>query len=248
MGGGENGSIVRLEGVARDFSDGRQVRRVLQETTLGLFPGELAVIAGPSGSGKTTLLTIVGLILKPSAGRIVVDGRDVTGLSENGLATMRLERFGFVFQQADLIPGLSVIENILVAHAVQGRRVSLAVRDRARDSLGRFGLADYAGSKPQRLSMGQKQRVAVARALVNDPALVLCDEPTSALDVESGRIVLDTLKRLAAEEGRGVVVVTHDPRVFPYADRLIKLENGAVVFDSRAESGRETGENARPRA
>ena len=248
MGGGENGSIVRLEGVARDFSDGRQVRRVLQETTLDLFPGELAVIAGPSGSGKTTLLTIVGLILKPSAGRIVVDGRDVTGLSENRLATMRLERFGFVFQQADLIPGLSVAENILVAHAVQGRRVSTAVRERAEDTLSRFGLAEYRGSRPQRLSMGQKQRVAVARALINDPVLVLCDEPTSALDVESGRIVLDTLKRLAVEEGRGVVVVTHDPRVFPYADRLIKLENGAVVFDSRANAGRDTGENARPRA
>jgi putative ABC transport system ATP-binding protein len=228
-------SVVRLEAVARDFFDGRKLRRVLQPTDLDLGTGELAVIAGPSGSGKTTLLTIVGLILKPSTGRIVVDGRDVGRSNDNRLATLRLDMFGFVFQQADLIPGLDILENILIAHAVQGRRVSAAVKRKAADLLERFGLREYAGARTRQLSMGQKQRVALVRALINDPVLLLCDEPTSALDVESSRIVLDTLKDLSRDGRRGVIMVTHDPRVFPYADRLIKMENGAVVYDSRAE-------------
>jgi putative ABC transport system ATP-binding protein len=231
-------AAVTLSDVARDFFDGKQLRRVLQPTTLEFNTREFAVIAGPSGSGKTTLLTIIGLILKPSSGRIVIAGKDVTRYGESALATMRMKNFGFVFQQADLIPGLDVMENILIAVAVQGGRVPGAVKIRARDILEQFGLLDYAGAAPQQLSMGQKQRVALVRALINDPVLLLCDEPTSALDVESSRIVLDALKRLASDERRGVVMVTHDPRVFPYADRLIKLENGAVVYDSRNEARR----------
>ncbi len=235
-------AVVRLQEIARDFFDGKQLRRVLQPITLDLFTQELALIAGPSGSGKTTLLTIIGLILKPSSGKIFIGGREVSRGSESVQATLRLKKFGFVFQQADLIPGLNVMENILIAAAVQGSRVPSAVKKRAKDILEQFGLQDYTEAKPQQLSMGQKQRVALVRALINDPVLLLCDEPTSALDVESSNLVLDSLKKLSADERRGVLMVTHDPRVFPYADRLIKLENGSVIYDSRQDMERGSDE------
>ncbi len=226
--------VLRLEGVARDFTDGRVVRRVLKETTLDILPGEMTVLAGPSGSGKTTLLTIMGLVLKPSAGRIIVGGEDVTGFSEDRLASLRRQHYGFVFQQAALIPALDVLDNVLVGTAIQGGRVSARTREKALELLSGLGLKDYLSSRPQQLSTGQQQRAGIARALVSDPILLLCDEPTSALDVESGRIVLDTLKRLSRDPRRGVVLVTHDPRVFPYADRLLKMEDGAIVYDTRS--------------
>ena len=226
--------VLRLEGVARDFSDGRVVRRVLKETTLDILPGEMTVLAGPSGSGKTTLLTIMGLVLKPSEGRIIVDGEDVTGFSEDRLASLRQQRYGFVFQQAALVPALDVLDNVLVGTAIQGRRISARTREKALELLAGLGLGDYVAAKTQQLSTGQQQRAGIARALVGDPVLLLCDEPTSALDVESGRVVLDTLKRLSRDPRRGVVLVTHDPRVFPYADRLLKMEDGAIVYDTRS--------------
>lgn len=224
--------VLSLEGVARDFSDGRVVRRVLKETTLTVRAGELTALAGPSGSGKTTLLTIMGLVLKPSAGRLLVDGEDVAGRSEDELASLRLAKYGFVFQQAALVPALTVLDNVLIAGAIQGGRVSAAARQEATRLLGDLGMGDYLNSRPQQLSGGQQQRVGIARALLGNPVLLLCDEPTSALDVDSSHLVLDTLKRLSRDPRRAVVLVTHDPRVFPYADRLVKMEDGAVVYDS----------------
>ena len=231
--------VLRLEGVARDFSDGRVTRRVLKETTLDIMPGELTALAGPSGSGKTTLLTIMGLVLKPSAGRISIGGEDVTGRGEDELATLRLHKFGFVFQQAALVPALSALDNVLVAGAIQGGRVRPETRQQARSLLDSLGMKEYLNARPQQLSGGQQQRVGIARALVGDPVLLLCDEPTSALDVESSHVVLEALKKLSRDPRRAVVLVTHDPRVFPYADRLVKMEDGAIVYDSRlaAEGG-----------
>ncbi|MBM3314832.1 ABC transporter ATP-binding protein [candidate division WOR-3 bacterium] len=229
--------VIRLEGVARDFSDGRVTRRVLKETSLDVMPGELTVLAGPSGSGKTTLLTIVGLVLKPSAGRITVAGADATGLTEDELASLRLAKFGFVFQQAALVPALSALDNVLIAGAVQGARIGDAERREAVRLLTELGMAGFLEARPQRLSGGQQQRVGIARALFGNPAVILCDEPTSALDHESSEVVLAALKRLSRDPNRGVVLVTHDPRVFPYADRLVKMEDGAVVYDSRAATG-----------
>ncbi len=230
-------AVLRLDGVARDFSDGRVVRRVLKETTLDVFAGELTALAGPSGSGKTTLLTVMGLVLSPSNGRIEVDGEDVTGRSEDELATLRLRKYGFVFQQAALVPALSALDNVLIALAVQGGRLTDSARQSAVKLLEELGMGDYLDARPSQLSGGQQQRVGIARALVSDPAVLLCDEPTSALDVDSSRLVLDTLKRLSRDPRRGVVLVTHDPRVFPYADRLVRMEDGAVVYDSRAGTG-----------
>lgn len=225
--------IQRLENINRDFYDGRVMRRVLRDINLAFNTGELTILAGPSGSGKTTLLSIMGLILRPSTGRIYIRSFDATDLPEDEEATLRLKNFGFVFQTPTEIAALPVIENVLIAGTVQGAKTSAALKDKALGLLDNFGLADYAYAKPRALSTGQKQRVAIARALINDPVLVLCDEPTSALDAESGAVVLDTLKRVSRSENRGVVLVTHDPRVFPYGDRLVKMENGLVVYDSR---------------
>jgi len=195
-------SILTLKGISRDFYDGKFRQRVLKNVDLEFYAGELAIVAGPSGSGKTTLLSIMGLILKPSEGRIFIKGEDVSDLAEDKEATLRRR------------PGLS---------------------EKALSLLESFGLSEYAHVKPKVLSTGQKQRVAIARALINDPVLLLCDEPTSALDAENSALVLDTLKGVSRDDDRGVVLVTHDPRVYPYGDRLITLEHGAVVRDSRRE-------------
>jgi putative ABC transport system ATP-binding protein len=223
--------VIQLQGVAKDFFDGRQLRRVLEKITLDIYPGELTIISGPSGSGKTTLLTIMGLILSPTEGNILLQGSDITAASEDGLAGLRLKYYGFVFQNAALIPALTVRENLLIASAVQGGSISKSLQQKAEEILARLGLLDYVDIKSARLSGGQKQRVAIGRALINDPAIILCDEPTSALDVESSTIVVETLKALA-KEGRGVVLISHDPRVFPYGDRLIQLEDGRVTTDT----------------
>ena len=225
--------ITKLKGISRDFFDGKVLRRVLKSIDLEIYPGELTIIAGPSGSGKTTLLSIMGLILRPSEGTLFIKERAVSHYSENELATIRMQNFGFVFQLAELIPALSITENILIAHGIQGNPVPTTLKDRALTLMEDFGLQGYSHAKPQQLSSGQKQRVAIIRALINDPILLLCDEPTSALDAESSTIVLDTLKQVSTNKERGVILVTHDPRVFPYADRLLKIEDGMIGYDSK---------------
>ncbi len=226
-------ATLHSERLARDFSDGTSLRRVLFPTTLTLHPGELTVLSGPSGSGKTTLLSLLGLVLQPTEGRLRLDDRDLTDLDEADAATVRRQAFGFVFQQPMLIEGLSVRENILLAIGIQGERPSAAHQAKAEALLADLGLAGTGPLQPRLLSGGMKQRVSIARALVKDPAVLLCDEPTSALDAESGQAVMRILKRVALEERRVVVVVSHDARVFPYADRLLKIENGQIVADAR---------------
>jgi putative ABC transport system ATP-binding protein len=229
-------AAVSMRGVSREFFDGRVTRTVVKELDLDFMTGELTVIAGPSGSGKTTLLTMMGLVLQPTTGTIKLRGREVSGISEDALARVRLTSIGFVFQQAALIPALSVLENILVAGTIQGAPVTTELRERAISLLDTLGLSDYTRAKPQQMSTGQQQRIAIARALANEPVLLLCDEPTSALDVESSTTVLDTLKEVSRDKTRSVVLVTHDPRVFPYGDRLIKLEDGVITYDNRRKS------------
>lgn len=226
-------AVLKLENIARDFSDGRQIRRVLFPTNLEFERGELTVLSGPSGSGKTTLLSIMGLVLRPSEGAVFLEGQDVTTLSDDDAAMLRLRKYGFVFQQPMLIEGLSVMENIALAFAVQGARLPDNFRDKTEVLLKSLGLGETSHMQPRLLSGGMKQRVSIARALIKDPAILLCDEPTSSLDAESGQAVMAILKRIAIEEGRVVVVVSHDARVFPYADRLIKMENGTIVSDTR---------------
>ncbi len=172
-------------------------------------------------------------MLRPTEGRIVLDGQVITGLPDEAAASIRLARYGFVFQQPMLIAGLKVRENTLLAVGIQGARITPALGRRAEALLESLGLGGTGLMLPAMLSGGMKQRVSIARALIKDPAVILCDEPTSALDAESGQVVMGILKRVVVGEGRIVVVVSHDARVFPYADRLVKLENGRLLADTR---------------
>jgi len=233
--------LLRLQGVARDFYDGRQNRRVLHPTDLALFANALTILSGPSGSGKTTLLTLMALILNPSEGSVFVKERDVTSASEDARATLRLRHFGFVFQNAALIPALSVIENVLIAATIQGAAASQAVVRRAGSSLDRLGLSDFSRMKVERLSGGQKQRVAIARALITNPEILLADEPTGNLDRRSGLEILAIFKRLH-RDGRTILVVTHDQAVAEHADRVIVLKEGTVAEDRNVAQPRDAEE------
>lgn len=226
-------SVIKAENVAKDFYDGRQIRRVLLPANIEFSPGELVVISGPSGSGKTTLLSIIGLVLKPSEGKIYFNNIDVTNISDDTSANFRLKYYGFVFQQPMLIEGLTVFDNVLLSFGVQGGKPSEEAKTTAREILEKLGLSDAINMQPISLSGGMKQRVSIARAFVKDPIILLCDEPTASLDAENGLIVMKTLKKAAIDDKRIVIVVSHDARVFPFADRLIKIENGMIVSDTR---------------
>jgi ABC-type lipoprotein export system ATPase subunit len=230
---GEIGDLVLAGyGVGRVFGDGALATRVLHPTTLEVRRGEVLVIIGPSGSGKTTLLSILGLVLTPTEGEVHVGGHGVTGSSPDRLAVLRRDRIGFVFQQFNLIAGLSALENVALPLVLAGAAATER-EQRGRAMLGLVGLAEKARLKPRNLSGGQQQRVAIARALVTGAPVILCDEPTASLDSASGTVVLSTLQRLAREEGRGVVVVTHDERVLTIADRLIEIIDGRAHESDR---------------
>lgn len=229
---------IALEGrgVGKVFGTGDLAVRALYPTDIQIHRGEVLVIMGPSGSGKTTLLSILGLVLTPSEGEVLVGGRDVSAATPDELAILRRDRVGFVFQQFNLLPSLSALENVavplLLAGVPRGERVARAAR-----ALDLVGMADKQGATPRLLSGGQQQRVAIARALVNDAPVLLCDEPTASLDGRTGQGILATLRELATGEERAVVVVTHDDRVLPIADRLVHVIDGKVVPDDGSSPG-----------
>ena len=195
--------------------------------TLDIVPGELAMIMGPSGSGKTTLLSVMGCMLRPSAGTVRICGRDVTGLGEAELPQVRLHSIGFIFQAFNLFSTLTARGNIEIALELKGIR-GAAARTRALDLLGRVGLREQANRTPGELSGGQKQRVAIARALATEAPIILADEPTAALDSESGHTVMQILGGLAHEQNRAVIIVTHDVRLQTFADRVLSMEDGRL--------------------
>jgi putative ABC transport system ATP-binding protein len=218
---------VALEGrgIGKQFGKGALAVRALHPTDVVVRRREVLVVMGPSGSGKTTLLSILGLVLTPTEGEVLVDGAPVSHASSDELARLRRDKVGFIFQQFNLLPGLSAVENVAVPLLLRGTRA----RERlalARRALELVSLGDRAPAKARLLSGGQQQRVAIARALVADAGVLLCDEPTASLDGQTGREVLDTLARLAHAEGRAVVVVTHDERVLRIADRLVHVDDG----------------------
>ena len=208
-------------------------RYYLTNTGIGASFGFSTVIGALVGV-VIIALTMYTNVLNKEKDYAVLRAQDVTLWSEDRLATMRLRSLGFVFQTAAVIPALSVEDNVLIASAIQGDRVTKERRRRCGEILGVLGLTGFARVNSKQLSGGQKQRVAIARGLINDPVLLICDEPTSALDVESAASVLKTLKEISQSATRGVVLVTHDPRVFPYADRLIRVENGVIAYDTRS--------------
>lgn len=228
MGQKHAGELIRAKGLTKIYREGATELRALQGVNLEVRAGELTMLMGPSGSGKTTLLSILGCILRATEGSLEVLGKNVGALPERELPRIRREAIGFVFQGFNLFPTLTAAENVALALDVRGLRGTTA-HTRGEQLLAEVGLAEKLRSYPADLSGGQKQRVAIARALAGDPPILLADEPTAALDSSSGRTVIELLRRLAREDGRAVVIVTHDPRVLPYGDRIIRLEDGRIV-------------------
>jgi ABC-type lipoprotein export system ATPase subunit len=214
---------LRVRGLTKTVGSGRTARRVLDGLDLDLQLGELVAVVGPSGTGKSTLLHLAGGLDRPDAGEVAIAGQPLDGGSERALARLRARHLGFVFQAFHLVPELSGEENVRLA-ARYGRRGAGA---RVAGLIDTMGLRAVAASLPSQLSGGEQQRFAVARALVNDPTLVLADEPTGNLDSDSGATVLGLL-RAAADAGRGVLVVTHDPAVTARADRVLELHEGRL--------------------
>jgi len=217
---------MRAEGLEKVFGEGDVQVRAVRGVDLEVAPGEVVLIMGPSGSGKTTLLSMLGAMLRPSAGRVEVDGVDLASLTEKKLPAFRARRFGFVFQDFNLLSALTVRENVELALNLAGV-TGRAARERAEELLRDLGLGERLGFLPEKLSGGEKQRVAIARALANDPAVILADEPTANLDSKIGHEIARLLRRIASEEGRSVVIVSHDTRLKDIADRVLWLEDGS---------------------
>jgi putative ABC transport system ATP-binding protein len=227
-------SIVTLKGVSKTYGTGETAVTALAGADLEVRPGELLLIEGPSGSGKTTLLSILGLLLRPSAGEVEIGGRVVSRLPERELPAVRAATFGFIFQGFNLFPALTALENVALAIQMKDPRAK-NVEKQAAALLDAVGLGPRLRYLPADLSGGQKQRVAIARALGGDPPLILGDEPTAALDSKTALSVMELLRGLAAK-GRGVVVVTHDHRLERYADRIVRVEDGQVSEHTAARA------------
>lgn len=220
--------LIRVTNLHRDFVMGDQVVHALDGIDVEVEADEFVGIMGPSGSGKSTLLYLLGGLDRPTAGQILVRGQDITRLDENVLAEYRRREVGFIFQSFHLIPTMTALQN--VEFPMIFAQVPLAEREsRATDLLARVGLADRMDHKPTELSGGQQQRVAVARALVNDPAIILADEPTGNLDTKTGAEIMDLLCDLNRDEGRTIIVVSHDPRVTDYTTMTMNLLDGRMV-------------------
>jgi len=219
---------VQLEGVSKIYREGDFERAVLRDISVAIERGEIAVLVGRSGSGKSTLLNLIAGIDRPTSGRVRVDGVDLTGLDEDARTRFRRRRIGFVFQFFNLIPLLTVEENVLLPLDLNGG-ADAPGRERARTLLDRVGLGGRGASLPERLSGGEQQRVAIARALVHDPVLILADEPTGTLDAETAASVLELLDALARESRKTVIMVTHSREVVGVADRIFAVQRGQLV-------------------
>ena len=222
--------------IVKELGSGATMVRAVKGVDLKLVPGELTLLMGPSGSGKTTLLSILGCILTPTSGDLKVAGVPTARLSPEELADLRRRHMGFIFQSYNLFPTLTALENVRIALDVRGQK-GFNAANRAEEVLRDVGLAYRLRSYPANLSGGEQQRVAVARAIASSPSIVLADEPTAALDSENGHAVMALLARIAKEQGRCILAVTHDPRTLSYADRVVKIEDGRIVGEERRPEG-----------
>ena len=226
------GPLIELVNVSKDYRVrqgffGSRRLRAVDSVDLAIRPGETVGLVGESGCGKSTLLSIIGCVLTADCGDVRILGEDVGGLTRDEAAQLRLEHIGFVFQRFHLIRGLSAAENVALPLRLAGWTATSA-RRRASDLLAMVELSDKLDVQPKHLSVGQCQRVALARALAADPQLILADEPTASLDAKTGRQALELLRRLTVDTGKTVIVVTHDQRILPFADRILQLENGRL--------------------
>ncbi|MDX1907425.1 MAG: ABC transporter ATP-binding protein [Bacteroidia bacterium] len=218
--------VAQVSGASKVYQVGDQRIVALQPTHLTIEAGELLLIIGPSGSGKTTLLSLLGCVIYPSEGTLTVQGKEINRLNDRQMAALRLNSIGFVFQNFNLIAPLTAEENVMLPLQLQGVPDAQA-RKRTHEALAKVGMLERRRQLPKQLSGGQQQRIAIARALVTDPAIILCDEPTASLDKSSLSVVMDELRTLA-DHGKAVCVVTHDPRLEKYAHKIIEVENGQV--------------------
>ena len=221
-------AALRLEAVTKVYGEDAGAVTAVDAVSLAVLPGEIVLVMGPSGSGKTTLLAMAGGLLRPTSGRVWLDGAELTALSERELPGIRLRSVGFVFQTANLLANLSALENVEVVMRAAGASARAAER-RARQLLSDLSLEHRLELLPEQLSGGERQRVAIARALANDPQVVLADEPTANLDSRTGYQLMHTLEVLAKEQGRSVVAVSHDQRIEDVADRVLWLEDGQLA-------------------
>jgi putative ABC transport system ATP-binding protein len=225
-------AIVEVQQVTRTYQQGSVEVQALRGVDLSIEPGEFTALMGPSGSGKTTLLNLVGGLDRPSSGRVVIDGQDISRMGATALSHLRLQRVGFVFQAYNLIPVLSALENAEFVLLLRGEPEA-SRREKVRRVLAEVGLEGLEDRRPSALSGGQQQRVAVARAIAGEPALVLADEPTANLDSKTGDALLETMGRLNRERGVTFVFATHDPKVMDHARRVVRLVDGQIAEDLR---------------
>ena len=224
---------VQLVALTKHYRRGSEIIKALDGVTLDIDKGEFVAVVGRSGSGKTTLLDLLGLLLKPTAGQLIIDGVETTRLSDRERAHMRAHKVGFVFQEYNLLSGLNVLENVMLP--LRYVKNGSAGKQHAIELIDRVGLSDRIKHRPAELSGGQMQRVAIARSMVNGPSLILLDEPTGAVDTETAQQLVDLLKRLNREDRVTIVVVTHDTDIAAQAKRQIRLKDGNVLSDERIE-------------
>jgi ABC-type lipoprotein export system ATPase subunit len=229
---------IELVELTKHYKQGKNIVRALDGVTLNIPAGEFASVVGRSGSGKTTLLDLVGLLLRPTSGRVVIDGVDTSKLRDGQRADTRGQRIGFIFQEYNLLPTLNVVENVMLPLRYTKSRVGDG-KARARELLEVVGLVDRLRHRPDELSGGEQQRVAIARSLINRPALVLGDEPTGAVDSQTSMELLALMRRMNHEENVTFLIVTHDLELASRADRMIRLKDGKVVADERLEHPQE---------
>jgi putative ABC transport system ATP-binding protein len=225
-------TMIEATDIVKVLGEGAARVEALKSINLSLIGGQLTLLMGPSGSGKTTLLSVLGCMLSPTSGTITIRGRSTTGLDAEELAALRRDNVGFVFQSYHLFPTLTAAENVRLALDVRGECSRLA-RIKADKALTTVGLSHKASAFPRELSGGEQQRVAIARAIVGDASVILADEPTAALDSENGHAVMMTLAEIAKDPTRALFIVTHDPRIMPFADRILRIEDGRIVSDQR---------------
>jgi putative ABC transport system ATP-binding protein len=224
---------VRCRGVTKTYGVGAAAVIALRGIDLDVHTDELLMLVGPSGCGKTTLISVIAGILDQNDGQCTVFGNDFKNMSQSAKTRRRGELIGFVFQSFNLLPTLTAAENVAIPLLLNGVRRTAAI-ERAKEILARVGLGDRTRSLPAQLSGGQQQRVAIARAMVHGPRLIVCDEPTSALDHDTGHKVMELLRQVARAENRALIIVTHDARIFSFADRIAKMDDGHIVQVARS--------------
>jgi putative ABC transport system ATP-binding protein len=226
-------TVMEAVDIVKVLGRGPSQVQALRGVSLGLAGGELALLIGPSGSGKTTLLSILGCILSPTSGTVRVCGQSTAQMQPEDMARIRRDHVGFIFQSYHLFPTLTAADNVRLALDVRGEPAWSAIA-KTKKALAVVGLSHRTESFPRQLSGGEQQRVAIARAIVGNPSVILADEPTSALDGENGQAIMKVLAQIAKDQTRGVLVVTHDPRILPFANRIVRIEDGRIVGEERS--------------